>query len=41
MNKEEMKDTTQWFTQPEYWGLHPKTKLTLIKRHLTDYMVGS
>jgi len=25
MNKEEMEDTTQWFTQPEYWGLHPKT----------------
>jgi len=21
----EMKDTTQWFIQLEYWGLHPKT----------------
>jgi len=25
MNKEEIEDTTQWFTQPEYWGLHSKT----------------
>jgi len=25
MNKEEMEDTNQRFTQPEYWGLHPKT----------------
>jgi len=25
MNKEEMEDTTQRFTRPEYWGLHSKT----------------
>jgi len=25
MNKEEMEETTQRFTQVEYWGLHPKT----------------
>ena len=25
INKVEMKDATQRFTQPEYWGLHPKT----------------
>jgi len=25
MNKEEMDDTTQQFTQSEYWGLHSKT----------------
>jgi len=25
MNKEEVEDTTQRFTQSEYWGLHSKT----------------
>jgi len=29
MNKEKREDTTQRFTQPEYWGLHAKTELTL------------
>jgi len=31
MNKEEIEDTTQRLTQPECWGLHPKTQLTLTK----------
>jgi len=26
-----VKDTTQWFTQPEYWGLYPKTQLISTK----------
>jgi len=38
-----MKDITQRFTQPEYWGVCiPKYRqLQLKKRQLTNKMVGS
>jgi len=31
MIKKEIKDTTQWITHPQYWGLHPKIYPTLAK----------
>jgi len=38
--KKEIKDTTRRITHPEYYSLHPKILLTLVKRHLANQMVG-